>query len=315
MRVGPSFQQVRRSTVCWATAWLGLILVSACASEAPPLTQAAVPWIDRPGVPLTQLASSVVANRPCMARDIHVDVGPVGAYQGHQTQELRIRSVAPDACLIAAPPAIAVGFASGRQLAVTRDASMSVLGASNGIDGLAAGGSIRVLIGTPGACAGAGSSPNVANIVKLDLSATEVVTVSGTWINVECGSPVVLAFNLEQAAMPTVPASSLHAKLTVPAPTSPDGILTYFVTLSNPLGQAVMLVPCPSYTQSLGVGVPVRQTLALNCAAAGSIPAGNSVMFEMQLAVPANFPQGMTKLGWQLEVPGGASAGTTVAVG
>src|SRR3989442_7883228 len=147
MRPGPSLQQVRRSTVCLATAWLGLILVSACASEAPPLTQAAVPWIDRPGVPLMQLASSAAANRPCMARDIHAEVGPVGAYQGHQTQELLIRSVAPDACFLSAPPSMAVGFAGGRQLAITRDPSMSVLGASNGMDWLPAGGSILVLLG------------------------------------------------------------------------------------------------------------------------------------------------------------------------
>src|SRR5260370_8935278 len=104
MRPGPSLQQVRRSTVCLATAWLGLILVSACASEAPPLTHAAVPWIDRPGVPLMQLASSAAANRPCTASDIHPDVGPVRAHHGHHTPELLTRPRSPDACLLPAPP-------------------------------------------------------------------------------------------------------------------------------------------------------------------------------------------------------------------
>jgi len=83
-------------------------------------------------------------------------------------------------------------------MAVARDTRMSVIGATNGIDGLAAGGSVHVLIGTPATCPSAGTNSKIATVVKLTLSSGEVVAVSGTWINVECGNPVLLAFDLEQ---------------------------------------------------------------------------------------------------------------------
>ena len=300
------------SNIGWV-AWLGIILVSACGSPGRAVAQGAVPWIDSPGIPLVKLASGSTTSRACVARDIHVLVGAVGAYQGHQTQELTIQNIAPDACRLPAPPSVAVGLDNGQQLAVMPDASTSVLGASNGADALAVGGSIHLLIGTPGTCAGAGN-PNISKVVRLSLSAAEVVTVSGTWINVECGDPVMLAFNLAQPAAPPVPTSSLRAKLTIPTSASPGAVLIYFVTLSNASSQVIVLDPCPSYTQTMGIGTPIRQTLLLNCASAGSMPVGGSSTFEMRFIVPASFPTGATKLSWQLEVPRGTFAGTAVTV-
>jgi len=82
----------------------------------------------------------------------------------------------------------------------------------------------------------------------------------------------------------------------------------------NPTSSTVALDPCPSYTQSIGIGAPVQQTLLLNCAPVGSIQPAGSVTFEMMLALPANLPKGETKLSWHLEVPNGAFAGTGVTI-
>jgi hypothetical protein len=293
---------------------LAILLVAACGSYSSTPAQGAVPWTDRPGTPEMRLASGAVASRPCVARDVHVDLGRVGAYQGHQTQELFMRNLAPDACFVSVPPAIAAVFGSGQPVPVARGAAMSATGAANGVDGLSAGSKIHILIGTPGTCAGAGTSPKVATIVRISLSGTEVVTVPGTWLNMECGSPVLLAFDLEEKAAPPVPASSLTAKLSVPGPASAGGTLTYFVTLSNSTRTTVVLGPCPSYTESIGVGAPLQQTFLLNCDAVGSIPAGAATTYEMRLAVPASFSKGQTKLSWQLDVSGGAFAGTIITI-
>lgn len=311
----PTTWAASRSSIVRLVGWLAGLLLSACGSpQGSALATAAVPWTDRPGVSLLELASSASANRACLAHDIHVEIGLVGAYQGHQTQELFVGNVAPDACWVTAPPAMAIAFSDGRQVAVGRGKSMSVIGASRGVDGLAPRAKVHVLIGTPGTCAGAGTLPKVATVVRLKLSQTEVVAVSGTWINAECGDPELLAFDLQQAAVPNVPASSLRASLIIPHSTSPGGTLIYLVTLSNPTATAIALDPCPSYTESIGLRAPVRQTFQLNCSAVGSIPAGTSVTFEMRLAVPINFPKGTTKLSWQLEVPNGTLVGTPVTI-
>ena len=279
----PTRLTAARSLIVALAGSLAAVFVSACSSPGSSPVQAAVPWISRPGVPVFNLASNAAADRVCLARDIHVEVGKTGAYQGHQTQELFVRNVAPDACKITAPPPVDIVFASGKQVAVGRSSSMSAVGASGGIDGLAPKAAVHVLVGTPATCAGAGGNPNIARIVKFSLSETEVVTVAATWINVECGSPVILAFDLAQPAGPPIPASSLTAKLNIQGSTSPGGTLTYLVTLSNPSPKAIALDPCPSYTESIGYKTPFQQTFLLNCAAVGSIPAGGSLTFEMRL--------------------------------
>lgn len=303
----------KRAAAAVATFSLGVMALVACAASVSTVGQGAVPWVDSPGTSSMQSASLSSATRGCAARDFRVVVGPTGAYQGRSTQELTIQNIAPDACHISAPPALAIGLDNGRQVPVNPDQSTSMIGASNGRDDLPSGTSVQILIGTPGACAGAGN-PIVSKIVKLTLSATDVLTVSGVWINIECGHPVLLGFNRLQAPMAVVPASSLRAKLTIPNSATPGQALVYFVTLTNASNQTVVLVPCPSYTQSVGIANPVRETLLLNCAAASPIGAGASLTFEMRFLMPGGLSKGITKLGWQLEVPSGAFAGTALTV-
>lgn len=298
----------------WVVLGLALMLIAACGSTTSSPPQAAVPWTDRPGTTEVTFASNAVASRPCRARDVHVSVGNVGAYHGHQAQELTLRNVATDACLVSAPMPMAVVLATGQHSQVGRDSKISMIGASNGTDGLPGGGSVHIVIGTPGNCPGAGTSPNIATAVQLTLAGGEVLTVSGTWINVECGPPVVLAFDLQQTARAAVAASAILAKLLVPSSAVAGQTLVYFVTASNPTPNAISLTPCPSYTESIGAGSPFKQTFLLNCAAVGAIPANGHVTFEMRLQVPTNAPKGNAKLGWHLEVPNGAFAGARVTV-
>jgi hypothetical protein len=302
----------------WSTEWLvralALTLIAACGSTAPNPPQAAVPWTDRPGTTEVTFASNAVASRPCHGRDLHVSVGNTGAYHGHQAQELTLRNVAADACLVSATMPIAVVLGTGQHSQAGRDSKTSMIGASNGMDGLAAGGSVHIIIGTPGTCPGAGTNPKIASVVQLTLTGGEVIAVTGTWINVECGPPVVLAFDLQQTAPAAVPASAIVAKLAAPSSAVAGQTLVYFVTVSNPTLRAISLSPCPSYTESIGAGAPFKQTFLLNCTAVGGIPGGGQVTFEMRLQLPTNTPKGRAKLSWHLEVPNGAYAGASVTV-
>jgi hypothetical protein len=78
----------------------------------------------------------------------------------------------------------------------------------------------------------------------------------------------------------------------------------YTLTLTNTASQPIRLSPCPSYTESLAVTatdavVPdVSERYFVNCSAAGEIPAGAVMTFEMRMTSPS--ATGQAKLAWQL---------------
>ena len=303
----------------WATSpvvlavWLLiLVVISSCGTSAVPQNARAVPWINTPGAD-TQLAGSSSAQRPCGTPDIHFEIGPAGAYQGHATQELTVRNVATDACFVPAPPALEVVLDNGQHRSVASDSSLRVIGASNGQAGLASGQAAQLLIGTPATCATAGN-PTLAKVVTLTLLTGQVMSVAGVSVDIECGSPTLLIFNVVPISVTTVPESALRATLTIPAAATPGQTFVYFVSLDNPSPQTIPLVPCPSYTQTFGITNVVRQTLLLNCVASGPIASGASTSFEMELQVPPGLAKGVTKLSWQLDVPAGAFVGSAVTV-
>jgi hypothetical protein len=90
---------------------------------------------------------------------------------------------------------------------------------------------------------------------------------------------------------------------------------SYTVTLANRSRAPLRLLPCPSYTEYLGVfsgpGRPLYllRYYYLNCAATGPIPARGSVTFAMRMPVPAG--AGQAKLDWQLR---GTNVATAVVV-
>jgi hypothetical protein len=281
------------------------ILLTACSAMQQLLgagsSAGSVPWIDTPGKPMAAPAS-ITAQRPCSSNDLRIQVGPPGAYEGHVAQQLSIKNVAADACFLAGPPLGSAVLPDGSQRSVTTTPV-----AAHRVD-LAAGQVARVTLGTPPVCAGVGH-PKVASQLRLSIG-----TVLGTWINVECGPPVVLLFTADPLPPALMPQSSLRARFTVPSSASKGTTLEYEVILSNPTNGAITLDPCPSYTQWLGMPPQVlHQTLLLNCLSR-TIQARQSVAFQMRMSIPGSFPSGFTKLGWDLEVPNGPAIGYQLAV-
>lgn len=269
---------------------------------------APIPWVDVSGTPLA--AAPVHAQRACTAADLQIVAGRNGAFQGWAVQELLVTNRAPDACALAGPLTGAALLDAGGRRALTAAAS-----AAHRLD-LAPGQTARMLVGTPGVCAGAGH-PAVASSLQVVLASGESSTVPGVWVNVECGSPRTILFRAGPApATATVPASRLRATLKAPSSAVRGAPFTYVVILSNPTAGPIALGACPSYTEWLGAAPSsvVRRTLRLNCGAAPSLAPGQSLAFEMRLDVPSTMTPGLTKLSWVLEVPEGAAVGTAVGV-
>ena len=275
---------------------------------ATPTGSATIPWVDRPGTPLS-VPASASAGRPCRAADLDIAAGLSGAFQGLATQELTLRDRAADACFLAGAPQVVLTNAGARSRVSPGQFAAKRLD-------LASGSSAGLVVGTPAACAGSGQ-PIVATSVLLTLPTGDAVTVGGTRIDTECGAPTVVEFGAADvlpAAAPG-PLDSLSATLDAPQTVARGATLTYRVTLVNQSAVSVALSPCPSYTEVLGAGTSAgQQTLLLNCQAGASIAANAAVTFEMKLAVPASAPPGDTKLTWTLEVPDGPVAGTVITV-
>jgi len=270
---------------------------------------APISWVDQAGAPLPAVAP-IQAQRLCRAADLQIRVGRDGAFHGWAAQELVLTNTAGDACALAGPLAGAAVLDAGGERALAGSAGA----AAHRLD-LAPGQTARMLVGTPGACAGAGN-PVVASSLRLAFDTGETAAVSGVWLNVECGAPRTVLFSADAIPAAAVPASGLRATLTAPSSVGRGRTLSYVVTLANPTANTITLGSCPSYTEWLGSGpsVGISRTLRLNCGAAPRLGPGQSVAFEMRLSVPQNSTLGPAKLSWHLEVPDGAGAGTTIGV-
>ena len=105
---------------------------------------------------------------------------------------------------------------------------------------------------------------------------------------------------------------TLKVSVAMPESVPPGEELVYTVTITNTSGTAYPLDPCPSYTQAVGSTIV---DYYLNCDAFSVIDAGQSVTFEMRIAVVADLSQGeATKFGWFLHVPGDPGAGGAVNI-
>jgi uncharacterized protein DUF4232 len=130
------------------------------------------------------------AYKACRAVDLAVVVGPSGAYEGHATQEISLVNRASDVCSLTGVAAMVLYLDAGGQIPVAAGAF-----GNTGVD-MAPGQTVITLIGTPGTCAGAGSHPQIGSQLNLNLPSGDVVSADGVWVNVECGRPTVILFEV-----------------------------------------------------------------------------------------------------------------------
>jgi hypothetical protein len=87
----------------------------------------------------------------------------------------------------------------------------------------------------------------------------------------------------------------------------------FAVLVRNPSATAVDFVRCPLLVEMLApAGRP--EAHQLNCAAAGSLPPGGALRFEMRLQIPADAPAGDNGLFWELDPTGNQGPEATFRV-
>ena len=95
--------------------------------------------------------------------------------------------------------------------------------------------------------------------------------------------------------------SSLFAFVNAPLKTKRGTTLRFTVELTNNSSQPVSLSTCPTYEERLYLGgVVEKERYKINCAAMRSIPPQSTVVFAMQIPVPADAPAEF-ELDWRLE--------------
>jgi hypothetical protein len=109
----------------------------------------------------------------------------------------------------------------------------------------------------------------------------------------------------QPAPMPATQAWTSTALQATIAPVSGKrgATVRYTVLIHNPSGQPVTFERCPMLVQLLApAGRP--EAYRLNCAAAGQLPAGGSLRFDMRIRIPADAPTGNNGLFWELDPTG-----------
>lgn len=133
---------------------------------------------------------------------------------------------------------------------------------------------------------------------------------TGFSFNTACGlseSQLGVPGKVPQYPPPTGTFQALTATIQAPISVSWDSTLSYTVTLHNSSNQPVSLRPCPSYTESFGIGSKagtvhgqlVSKTYGLNCERRRALAPKGSLTFAMELRLPRATVAGTADLSWK----------------
>jgi hypothetical protein len=300
---------------------------------ASPAAAGVIPWVDRPASPPPTPSPSpqpVADARPCRPSDLRVATQPTGAAAGNIDLAVTFANVsATDCALVGFPASLA-----GRTPAGVWEAIAATHGSFFGDPGPAAnippGGAVVAMLnvswgdGCPAAQTGAQKLYRALRIGLPAGGTVEVAVGSATGafaggVDVVCGVGVS-HFGVPSGQGPDAnPMSPLTAQASLPASVAPGTTLRYTVAITNPTGSAYPLNPCPVYQEWVASGTTTTWDSTtyvgqLNCGPVGSIPAGGTVTFQMQLAVPTTQPPGTAKFSWSILGGEGPWAGGPLVV-
>lgn len=264
-----------------------------------------IPWASVPGTPMGDDVASLAV--PCEVGDIAIELGRTGAWHGASTQGVELRNVSGNTCILRTPPGLLV-VDSGVATPVGVNRRLLPLT-------LNAGETATALVAAPMSCQVSGR-PQVADEFNVTATYLEgIVTLEEAYIPMACGTPVLDTWYDSVDTAATDSLARLDANATVPASFSEGIPATYTVTLKNPTTATISLDSCPSYRQTVsGSETFVNDVLRLNCDGVPKIGPGEELTFEMQVTLPTGTPPGPAKLGWHLEVPGGATTGSELII-
>ena len=229
---------------------------------------------------------------------------------------VRFRNVSGSACLLAGYPRV-TATAPGKPDVTASNGSFFQFGkAAN----LSPGNGVSLLgLETDSECAahpgglGDGDAYNSVDIA-LPGGGSVVLTNLGNGfarlLDLSCGLHLT-TFEDPDYPQPQVinPLAGLRPTLVLPRTARAGDTLMYEVDLRNTTTHAIGLEPCPGYLEDAGDKL-IFLTHALNCAPVGSISAGGTVRFAMQLPLPSALPMGAVQIRWALLLPGDMAAST-----
>lgn len=293
--------------------FLALLTLAAVLPGGAPAAQSngPVPFLNVPAS-RPALRAPAPAARACAAADLQAQTGRQGARRGYATQEIKLTNRGTQACYLTGTPELGLG-PKGAAQAIARHPNAPA--ALQERTDLAPGDTALVLVGTPGSCdAAIGPERKVNTHLQVGFPGGGAASLEGAHVDTLCGEANVLDMQVLHAEHAPAALAQLQGAVHLEGRAMPGSELHYTVVLTNPTARAISLTPCPSFTQSLfGDREVTSATLRLNCAATGNvIPAGQSVTYEMRLAIPAHVEADAVKLSWQLE--DGPTAGTNVAL-
>lgn len=269
--------------------------------QRPPISPAAVPWTDAPPPPVAspEPSSPPAANAPaCSANDVAARPGESSGAGGHLLTQIVFRNVSDDECLLDGYPVVTASDA-GRQDVVATNGSFF----PNPPTGDLEPGDTAILgLETDTYCparpdGGGGLAPY--SRVSVELPGGGAVSLRMD-LDVTCGVGITkFGVTPTQENLPPDPLAKLEAQMSLPAEIRAGDTLRYVVALINPTDDAIGLRECPGYTES-GGPPSTKASYSLNCAAVGSLAAGETVRFAMEFEIPADAPPGTYRLIWSL---------------
>jgi hypothetical protein len=281
---------------------------SAASAHAP------VPWVNRPRprftIPQPKLVRYPTTAQPCRPSQLRVSSGRGGVATGNALEELVFTNTSGRPCLLRGRPTVTGEAASGERR-VLKPRPGTFFGELVPAD-LEPGKHVFLDFGTSD-CGCHCLQPHPVRYRNLVFRlpqggrvATSVSIVVDCFLDISSfGLPV--RYDEPRARTGTV--GSLRARISAPRTARAGATLSYIVTLWNPTDAAILLRPCPGYTDATG------RSFALNCDTVHAISPHGHVRYAMRLPIPEQDARiGVAKVVWRLNTPTGPSAATAVRV-
>jgi len=266
-------------------------------------TPAPKPWFPKPIQPKPP---SMNAPR-CLASQLHIGAVVGNGATGMEFFGIPLRNISNQPCLLVGSPMRVVAQAAGQpDVVATRGLHLGSGGAGGDLQPGKRG---YLSLETDRDCSARYATPNTFptknyTSVTVTLPSATSFTIP-LKLDVECGLRTGgLGVQLPPPTDRPDPRSQLVASIDAPLTVRAGTTLTYVVTLTNPTAATISLRHCPGYAEWLGAGVVelAKNAFGLDCSTVRAIEPGQSVRYEMQLAVPADasWPDPV-QLSWALE--------------